>query len=331
MNALLLNMKKRFLHFIPALFCMVVSGVAQDTIVFNNGDTLSGNIIEQNDEQISFISSALGTVTLPTTTIAEIRLHLEDLGEVTVPAEAIQPPPPAPAPLPAPTPPPKTPSKWSGQAGLTIYMQTIQHGEAIAQDHEVYETNGHLKRDNPKNSLRWDWTYIHKEDQFRTYQNEIQLLQTYNHHLRDGYYAEAKTAYRRRISVQNEFLQTAELGKKWFDKPKFKLSTSIGGGYNQYEINGDSTKHPNLIIDEKMRWQVSNSLTLIQEFLHMRTFTRDGETEKSDTNFVGGLENKLVFNLFLRLEYRRVQNIIAKSSAGNKYEEKLLSSLIYRF
>ncbi|RKX46609.1 MAG: hypothetical protein DRP64_02980, partial [Verrucomicrobia bacterium] len=81
-------MKKFIPHLLAMLFA-TTPAFAEDTIVFKNGDVLKGTILKQDADHVYFKSGAFGSVSLNTPDIAEIRIETPELGEVTVPAEAI--------------------------------------------------------------------------------------------------------------------------------------------------------------------------------------------------------------------------------------------------
>ena len=320
-------MKKILLHLIPAL-CISSMGLAQDTLVLNNGDTLTGNVLEQNAEFVQFESDIIGILSLSTQDISEIRIQPEELPTEPAPVA-----PPIVAPEPAPA--PKAPSKWSGQAGLAIAMrETTQSNTAGIYADEKYETYriyGHLNWKGVKNNLNWNWNYRYSEDELRVRDDYLNLTQKYNHNLKHGYYAEAKTVYQRDQNrrIENEYLQTAEIGKKWFETPKFKFSTSIGGGYHKYEREflGATTSagEPKFIFDESIHWQMINSLALFQKYTHL------GDFDKYHFIFSSGLENRLIQDLFLRFEYRLDRDTDITYNDRGYIDKALLTSLLYKF
>lgn len=326
-------MKRILFHLLIATLA-ATPAFAKDIIVLKNGDTLTGTILKQDAGHVHFKSGAFGSVSLSTRDIAEIRIETEELGEVVVPAEAIAAPEPAkPDPKAAAAPPPAAPKKkqWSGQAGLAIAMrektQSNSSGVYREEKFEVYRIYGNLNWKGEKNGLRWNWTYRYSEDEDRVRDDYFNVTQKYNRNLKDGYYAEAKTVYQRDYNrnIQSEYLQTAEIGKKWFLRPKFKFSTSVGAGYHQFERAELVTKEPKFIFDQSLEWKMINSLTLFQKYTHL------GDFEKYHFVFSGGLENKLIRDVFLRLEYR-VDRDTETSYDDRGYDDKaLLTSLLYKF
>jgi len=352
------DMKRVSLHLLIASIA-TASALAQDSIVFKNGDVLTGTVLERDAEHVQFETGSFGAVSLKASDIAEIRTETPESGEVVTPAEAVAPEPApeaaanlsqlysnlfpqestpeeaaAPAPAP-PAPPPKAPSKWTGQAGLAIAMRekTYSNSTGIYSEEkfETYRLYGHVNWKGEKNNLNWNWTYRYSEDEYRVRDDYFNITQKYNHNLKGGYYAEAKTVYQRDYNrrIDNEFLQTAEIGKKWFQHPKFKFFTSIGGGYHAYKRsvtgNPEKTSEPKFIFDESLEWTLVNSLTLFQKYTHL------GDLENYHFIFSSGLENKLIRDLFLRLEYRIDSDTETAYDDNGYYDKALLTSLLYKF
>ncbi len=325
-------MKKQIQYFLIASLA-TITVFAQDTIVFKNGDVLTGKIIKQDSEHVYFKTSSFGSVSLNTPDIAEIRIGIPETGEIIVPAEAIAPqtePVPQPASPVAPPPAQEKPSQWSGQAGLQV---AIREKTTTTQEdkYQTYRVYGHINWKGERNNLNWNWTYRYSEDEIQIRDDFLNLTQKYNHTLSGGYYAEAKTVYQQDYNrrIDNEYLQTAEIGKKWFQSPQFKFSTSIGGGYHIYERSvagvSTSTSEPKFIFDQSIEWTLVNSLTLFQKYTHL------GDLENFHFIFSSGLENKLIRDVFLRLEYRLDRDTETIADDKAYYDKALLTSILYKF
>lgn len=325
---------------------------AQDTVLLKNGDMLTGKILRQNVNSVYFKSSAFGSVSLQTKDIQEIRIETEELGEMVVPADAVSPEPEQPVaidasqfvgPLPVPSDPVevKKRSKWTGQAGLSIAMResTQSNGNGVSwkDEYETYRVYGNVDWKSEQNKLRWDWTYRYTRDEIRKKDDYLNLTQQYSHDFSISYYTTAKTMYQRdyRRQIENEFLQTAELGIKWADADAFKFYTSAGGGYHAYDrtkqngtTHADETlsiEEPKFIFDQSLRWQVTDPLTLIQKYTHL------GNLTNYHFVFMAGLENKLIRDVFLRLEYRMDRDTEVSYDDRGYYDKALLTSLLYKF
>ena len=317
--------------FFAFIFIIAATTVAaNETILFKNGDILTGKVIQQDDQKVSFQSATLGTIELKKSTIKEIKAE-EKLAKQSEPKPIVA------SEKPKAT--PKKKKQWSGQSGLSIAMRQsdttrLSNGTVVEKkdSYETYRIYGHINWKGKKNNLNWKWTYRYSEDETRKRDDFLNLTQKYNHTFQNkSYYAEAKTIYQRDYNrqIENEYLQTAEIGKKWFNRPKFSLSTSVGGGYHQYDRTYSDeticTKEPKLVLDQSIRWKMINSLTLFQKYTHL------GDFENYHFIFTAGLENKLIQNLFLRMEYRLDRDTeIAYDDKG--YNDKaLLTSLLYKF
>ena len=341
--------KRTLVSFVLILSAIAECALAQDTILLNNGDILSGKVLKQNAESVYFKSSTFGTVSLQTRDIREIRFETYKAGDAGVleDGDTFKQSPAASTdssrfvgPLPVPTEAHVTvkESKWAGQAGLSIAMrestQSDMNGETGTDEFETYRVYGNVDWKSEQNTLRWDWTYRYTRDEIRTQDDYLNLTQQYSHHFSKSYFTTAKTMYQRdyRRRIENEFLQTAELGIKWFDADAFKFSTSAGGGYHAYERstqNGDdemlSIEEPKFIFDQSLRWQVTDPLTLIQKYTHL------GNLTNYHFVFIAGLENKLIRDLFLRLEYRLDRDTEVFYDDRGYYDKALLTSLLYKF
>lgn len=320
---------------------------AQDTILLNNGDLLTGKVLQQNADGVYFKSSTFGSVNLLTEDIREIRFESPDSVEAAAPRDAVSTGrPDAPdssrfvGPLPAPSMRHDTAkeSKWAGQAGLSIAMrestQSDLNGVTGTDEFETYRIYGNVDWKSGKNKLRWDGTYRYTRDEIRTQDDYLNLTQQYSHDFSKSYFTTAKTMYQRdyRRRIENEFLQTAELGIRWFDAERFKFSTSAGGGYHAYDRNkqsGDdeplSIEEPKFIFDQSLHWRVTDPLTLIQKYTHL------GNLTNYHFVFIAGLENKLIRDLFLRLEYRLDRDTEVFYNDRGYYDKALLTSLLYKF
>jgi len=323
-------MKLAFSHLLIMLIA-TSSTFAQDTIVFKNGDVLTGTILEQDAEHVHFKTDTFGEVSLNTSDITEIRTETPKRAEGTVATEPITTSEPVQPPPPAAQAEPQKKSQWAGQAGMAIAMRektsTNASGISGEEQYETYRIYGDLNWKGEKNSLKWNWTYRYSEDETKKRDDFLNVTQKYNRNLKEGYYAEAKSVYQRDYNrrIDNEYLQTAEIGKKWFQQPKFQLSTSIGGGYHQYEREEIKTGQPKFIFDQSLRWQMINSLTLFQKYTHL------GDLDQYHFIFTTGLENKLIRDVFLRLEYRLDRDTDTTYDDQGYYDKALLSSLLYKF
>lgn len=345
-------MRKALIQLLIPLLIVCPSGFAIDTIVLTNGDVLTGEILEQKENRVYFKSKAFGSVSLMTKDIQEIRIITDDLGEIEITQDAmLSPPEPEPAqptatkekthqPVLAKKPDSERKKKqWGGQAGLSVAMrektQSNQNGVYNEEEYEVYRFYGNVNWKGERNNLRWDWNYTYSRDEVKVRDDKFNLTQKYNHTFKnDNLFASAKTMYQRDYNrrIENEYLQTAEMGVKWFDnKSKLQLSTSVGAGFHKYDRLDPSRtlitsiSKPKFIFDEKLAWKLVNSLTFIQKYTHL------GDTTDYHFVFSAGLENKLINELFLRAEYKLDRDTEVYYDDRGYYDKALLMSLLYKF
>ncbi len=334
-------------HILLLASFVAVTVFAQDTIVFKNGDMLTGKILKKDQQHIDFQSPLLGTINLNTADIDKIQTKAPETSKIEPAAEAPQP---TTTKLAVqqiaketPSAPPQAPMKekkqWTGQAGLEIAMREknttrLSNGNIInrTENYETYRIYGDLNWRGERNNLRWHCTYRYSQDEIKKRDDFFNVTQKYNHRFPDGlYYTEAKTVYQRDYNrqIENEFLQTAEIGRKWFDRPKFSFFTSFGGGYHRFDriVGGTETQtqEPQLIIDQAIRWQMINSLTLFQKYTHL------GDLEKYHFIFTAGVENKLIHDVFLRVEYRLDRDTEVSYDDKGYFDKALRTSLLYKF
>ncbi len=340
-----------------ALLTLAAPSLAKDTVILKNGDILSGTLLSENDEHVYFRTEAFGAVSLQTQDIAEIRFETEKHGEIaTQPAAAkpevavaTNPVPEAPSPAEFVGPLPQSElnteeerNPWSGQAGLSVAMrESVKYnasGVTGTDRNETYRFYGNMGWDAQPNKLIWDWTYRYSRDEYEKQDDYVNITQHYTRDFEEkNYYATAKTMYQQdyRRKIEHEYLQTAEMGIKWIALPDLEFSTSAGGGYHQYNriayndatgMNEElSMSQPKFIFDESLRWQVINSLTLLQKYTHL------GDLTNYHFVFTAGLENKLIRDVFLRLEYRLDRDTEVYYDDRGYYDKAVLTSLLYKF
>ena len=126
-------MTRRILFYI-LFYALATVGIefahAQDTVLLNNGDTLTGTILEQNADSVYFDSRTFGPVTLKAIDIREIRFGTDESGGLAASADAVAVESVKPATLdpsrfvgPLPASPEAKKSQWTGQAGVSIAMR----------------------------------------------------------------------------------------------------------------------------------------------------------------------------------------------------------------
>jgi hypothetical protein len=334
-------------HILIAISLLLTTSIygASDVIVFKNGDILTGKILKQDAERVYFKSSSFSSVSLDVDDIAEIRFKAGELGEVAVPTEVIasqkpsQPAPKVAEKKPAAVKPAKIAKKkspWSGQAGMSVALResnTLRRsGNSLVEKNEEFESYrvyGNVNWKGDRNNLKWNWTYRYSKTDIRKNDDYLNVTQNYKHDFTDNFFARAKTMYQQdfRRGIDNEYLQTAEIGINWLDSKKLKFNTSVGGGYHEYDRTQEkySEAKGKFILDESLRWTIVNSLTLFQKYTHL------GNLKDYHFVFNSGLENKLIQDVFLRLEYRIDRDTEVNYNDKSYYDKALLTSVLYKF
>jgi hypothetical protein len=339
--------KKIFPALIPLLIA-AATGFAQDTVVLNNGDILSGTILEQTTDHVSFKSPVFGSISLKPNDIKEIRTSDKQQSDGAAPKQTVAKKTktignvPKEKSTPSPHAAKKTPvkmSQWSGQAGLAIAIRQKTNsnlaGIVSEEKFETYRLYGNVKWKGEKNNLNWDWVYRYSSDEYKVRDDFFSIAQIYKHTFKNkNLYSSAKTLYQRDYNrrIQNEFLQTGELGVTWFGKDAdVQLTTSAGAGYHMYQrldtarINTSTINQPEFIFDEDFRWNLINTLALTQSYTHL------GNLTNYHFIFSAGFENKLVKDLFVRMEYRLDRDTEVYYDDKGYYDKALLTSFLYKF
>ncbi len=230
--------------------------------------------------------------------------------------------------------------RWSGKTQLAIAMRESNSEQRVTgnettqfvEKYETYHFSGNVDWKGDKNKLRWDMTYRYSRNELRKKDDFFNVQQQYNRDIQENYFATAKTVYQQdfRRRIDQEFLQTAEMGVKWSTRPKLQLTTSVGGGYHKYDriARGDeqiSVSEPKFIFDESLNWNIVDSLTLIQKYTHL------GDLTNYHFTFSAGLENKLIHDIFLRVEYRLDRDTEVFYDDKGYYDKALLTTLVYKF
>ncbi|MDF7808503.1 DUF481 domain-containing protein [Pontiellaceae bacterium B12219] len=335
----------------PAILAMLFAagtGLAQDTVVLNNGDILSGTILEQTADQVSFNSPVFGSINLKPDDIKEIRNSQNQKDQKNTPKEG-------PAkkdgaigniPKAKPSQPtavakkdPVKMKQWSGQAGLAIAIRektsSNQIGVIREEKYETYRLYGNVQWKGKQNKLNWDWVYRYSSDEYKVRDDFFSIAQVYKHSFSNkNLYSSAKTLYQRDYNrrIENEFLQTGELGITWFGKDSdIQLQTSAGAGYHTYQrldtarINKNTISQPEFIFDQNFRWNLINTLALTQGYTHL------GNLTNYHFIFSAGFENKLVKDLFVRMEYRLDRDTEVYYDDKGYYDKAILTSFLYKF
>jgi len=316
-----------------------------DVVVFKNGDVLSGDVVRKGENRIEFRSPVLGLLDLAMEDVKEVRIAPEaaEAATVRIALDAA----PKPTEKSRPKQDPETTdgkafaqkpqkSRWSGKVGASIAMRQSntlrRYDDSLkekAEKYTTYRAYGDFRWKGEENQLKWNWVYRYSRSDLRKIDDYFHAGQDYRHDFTKRYYSSTKTMYQRdyRRGLENEFLQTAEMGIRWYDNPKLKLSTSIGAGYHLYERMNydDTTSEGKFVFVQDFRWQLIESLAFFEKYSHL------GSLSNYHFVFNTGLENKIVRNTFLRFEYRLDRDTDINYNDSSYYDKVLLTSLLYKF
>lgn len=226
---------------------------------------------------------------------------------------------------------------WSGQAGVAVSFRESNRQRRVDEQleetderYESYRIYGNLGWEAGRNNLDWIWNYRYSRNDVRMVDDFLNLSQHYRHNFTGPLFASARTRYEQdfRRGIEEEYLQTAELGISWFEKnTNVTFTTSLGGGFHWYERM--NAERPNadgkFILNESLRWNLISTLTLFQKYTHL------GSWKDYHLMFVGGLENRIIQDLFLRLECRLDRDTNIRYDDNAYYDRSMLTSLLYKF
>lgn len=325
-------MKKRATYILFSSLALSAWG-ADDVIIFKNGDTLSGTILNRSETRIYLKADTLGLVSFPLENVDEVRKEGNPTAQPQPKPAAPQPKPPAPKNK---IPPPGKYSKWSGQLGFSLNMQesnTLTRNKTTGDvsenenEFEDYSVFGNVKWTGGPNELRLNLKYRYKQSEDQTHADIFNITQHYKYDFSKKYYAKAKTMFQNDFRRGRENLQSAEIGVKWINTPSFNLSTSGGGAYHEYErpdIQYEDERS-RFIFDQSIRWKLHNALTFFQQYTHL------GDLEEYHFVFSSGIENTLVKDLIVRFEYRLDRDTDVIYNDRGYYDKSLKTSLLYKF
>jgi len=337
---------------LSTMLLTAMPGLSKDIITFSNGDILTGQILERNQREVRLKSDFLGEVILSMEDIKAITSdnRAADDTETASAKSTIQKQPKQSANKPEiKVIPPKPVEeynetnkqnnawKWSGKAGIGYSLrssETVRRTgpntyRQYSKENESMRIYGNIAIHKDKHHLQWNWNYRYSKSDVRKNDDYLSLSQIYRCNLTDKTFFRAKTTYEQDYlrDIKKEVTQTAEAGMKVIDKPKFKLGISAGGAVHHYcrDIADYSTTEGELVFDQHMQWQLNHMLTLYQNYSHL------GNLEEYHLVFKGGMENRLIDDLFLRLEYRFDRDTEVMLDDKTYIDKVVITSLVYKF
>ncbi|MFL2876536.1 MAG: DUF481 domain-containing protein [Pontiellaceae bacterium] len=305
------------------LIIWIASFSSAETVLFKNGDRINATSVEQTNDLLRITSERFGTIL-----IAENEL---------------QPTPPPPAKKSPPNQPtPKKTSTWSGQISASQTsrdLNTIQQRNDIIAERKqkLKDTRIQLRLNYVKSNHEFNWDAKHRYYyRDRKIDDQYTLTQIYKRNIPlKKYYTSFKSMYQTdfRRAIEHEYLQTAEVGIDWKKTEKFSISTSVGIAYHKYKRsilsnNENITQNvelPKAVFNEKLRWQLIDDLTLVQSYSHQ------GDFDNYQFNFSGGIENRLIKDLFIKIEYKIEEDTEVNYDDKGFYNRSLIVSLLQKF
>ena len=300
------------------LIFLITYTASAETVMFKNGDRISASLVEQTNDTIYITSEIFGNIS-----VNENQIKIEETQPKNVSDQKKQ-------------------SLWSGQISASQTsrdLNTIQqrNGSIDERKQELSDTRIQLKLQYTKSDYQINWDLKHRyyyKD--RKIDDQYTLTQIYKKNLsNDKYYASFKSMYQTdyRRAIENEYLQTAEIGIEWKKTKEFNLSTSVGVAYHKYNRSIMSNKSsidqnvelPKAVFNEKLRWQIIDDLAFIQ------TYSHQGDFDNYQFNLSAGIENRLIKDLFVKIEYKVEEDTEVNYDDKGFYNRSLIFSLLHKF
>ncbi|MAW40543.1 MAG: hypothetical protein CMF27_06455 [Kiritimatiellaceae bacterium] len=301
----------------------ITSISSAETVLFKNGDRINATSVEQTNDLLRITSDRFGI----------ILINKNELQPTPTPPVKK---------LPLKKPTPKKTSKWSGQISASQTSRDLntiqQRNDTIAErKQKLKDTRIHLKLNYVHSNHEFSWDakhrYYYKD---RKIDDQYTLTQIYKRNIpRKKYYTSFKSMYQTdfRRAIEHEYLQTAEVGIDWKKTKEISLSTSVGIAYHKYnrsiisnnESIDQNVELPKAVFNEKMRWQIIENLALVQ------TYSHQGDFDNYQFNFSGGIENRLIKELFIKFEYKIEEDTEVNYDDKGFYNRSFIVSLLHKF
>ena len=283
----------------------------------SNGDKISGTLISKSNNIMKIESDLIGTVLISEN---NIKKNIKII--------------------------PKKKSPWSGQISasvLTRESNTLQNrfDNTVTEKRQLIDdVKLQLQTLYKKNNyeLKWIAKYRFYETDVRQVDDLKSISQEYKYLFPEkSYYFATTTKYQQdfRRAIDHEILQTIEIGIDWIKKNNMKFSTSIGGAYHRYQRTiVDTSNNENIdrdvelpkgVFTENFRWEFIDDVALIQQYKHQ------GDFSNYQFSFKAGVENRMISNVFLKLEYKIEEDTEVTYDDKGYYNRSLLASVVYKF
>lgn len=300
-------------------FLLVPFFVYSETINFKNGDKITGTIVGQTNDLILLNNDLIGIINIPS---SQIKTEENK---------------------------PKKKTPWSGQISASVLTRdsntlqkrndTVTEKSQLIDDIKLQVQTSFKKKEY---EFKWASKYrFYRTDilgNIRIIDDLFNVSQEYKY-LFEGkpYYFFTRSLYQQdyRRAIDHEFLQTAEIGIDFIKKRNMTFSTSVGVAYHRYlrtVVNSNNAENidrdvelPKGVFTENFRWEIIDDLALIQQYKHQ------GDLSNYQFSFKAGVENKMISNLFLKLEYKIEEDTEVSYDDKGYYNRSLLASIVYKF
>ena len=291
-----------------------------ETINFKNGDKISGTVVDRTNDLIVLNNEFVGIIKIPSN---QIKKQINTTKK-------------------------KTP--WSGQISASVltrdsntlqkkYNDTVTEKSQLIDDIKLQAQTSYKKENY---ELKWASKYrFYRTDilgNIRIIDDLFNISQEYKFLFSEkSYYFFSRSLYQQdyRRAIDHEFLQTAEIGFDIIKERNMTFSTSIGIAYHRYLrtiVNSTNSENidrdvelPKGVFTENFRWEIIDDLALIQQYKHQ------GDFSNYQFSFKAGVENKMISNLFLKLEYKIEEDTEVSYDDKGYYNRSLLASVVYKF
>lgn len=284
-----------------------------------NEDRISGSIISTNNGILTITNSLIGLLKIP-----------ENQIKIPTKNSIIQ----------------KKISPWSGQISASILnrdsntLQKKSDGSVQEKDQIIDNSKIQLQINYKQNFNEFKWIAKYKfyKTDIRKIDDQSTLIQEYKRVFTGKkYFLLIRSMYQQdyRRAIDHEYLQTFEIGTDWIKNDNIRFSTSLGPAYHRYfrtAIDSTTTENidrdvelPKVVFTENFRWELIDDLAIIQQYRHQ------GDLSNYQILLSIGIENRLISNTFLKLEYKVEEDTEVSYDDRAYYNRSLLASIIYKF
>jgi putative salt-induced outer membrane protein YdiY len=322
----------RRIFFISVLLTGFLSAEADSVLVLSNGDRLKGTVIREENGTVHFSSDVLGKMTL----------QKNQVKEIIDPSAKAKPAPPKSAPPKAAAAPavkkaqalPKKPKRWSGNAGVALHTRHAEYERRAGsnlrrheRDTDYLRLTGKVKWDKERHHLEWNASYVYSMLNEKKDTDLYNWSQRYRCDLTDDWFGQSETSYEHNYLriLSKEIQQFTGIGWRPVKEPLLTLDLVPGVNYYYRDQTGEQTEGVTPGFRQNLTSKISKDLTLFQGFSYT------GYDERYYYKFNAGLNNRLVKNLSLRVEYQYEVDANVKEGTDPFTQRQLVSSIQYRF